>query len=113
MVHVNEPGIDGKIKQCKADLRELSMRKEILWRQRAKTTWLNKGDCNSRYFHASATIRKRRNCIWRIKNTTDLWCTGKAMDAVFLAYFCGIFTSTDQQGDGLVIFDVISKKLSD
>lgn len=45
----------------------LLKQKEIYWRQRAKTRWLKEGDNNTKFFHAYATNRKRRNFIQSLK----------------------------------------------
>lgn len=45
----------------------LLKQKEIYWRQRAKTRWLKQGDNNTKFFHAYATNRKRRNFIQSLK----------------------------------------------
>ena len=49
------------IDNCRMELIELSAREEILWKQRAKISWLKEGDRNMRYFHGVATRRRRNN----------------------------------------------------
>lgn len=34
-----------------------------LWKQRGKINWVKEGDASTRYFHAHATIRHRKNSI--------------------------------------------------
>lgn len=38
----------------------LLSQEELYWRQRAKSFWMKDGDRNTKYFHASASMRKRR-----------------------------------------------------
>lgn len=39
------------------------LHEEILWCQRARSTWLQFGNRNTRFFHASSVVRKKRNKI--------------------------------------------------
>ena len=39
-----------KIEACRKELNELSLREKILWKQRAKITWLKKEDRNTMFF---------------------------------------------------------------
>ena len=39
----------------------------IYWKQRAHSTWLAKGDRNTKNFHAQAAERKKRNTIKKLK----------------------------------------------
>ncbi|GAU36460.1 hypothetical protein TSUD_166260 [Trifolium subterraneum] len=50
--------------------RKMSMllaQEEAFWKQRAKIYWLRDGDTNSRFFHATASARKKRNEITQMK----------------------------------------------
>ncbi|XP_074325825.1 uncharacterized protein LOC141663875 [Apium graveolens] len=47
--------------------------KEIFWRQRSKQFWLQVGEKNIKYFHASCNKRKRNNHIQKLKNEDGDW----------------------------------------
>ena len=48
--------------------------KEDLWlRQNSIELWVKEGDCNSRFFHLSTIIRRRRNYISEIKLENGSW----------------------------------------
>jgi len=45
----------------------LLAQEEEFWKQRAKVYWLKDSDTNSRFFHAMASAKKRRNTINSLK----------------------------------------------
>jgi len=47
-------------------LERLQDQLHIYWKQRAHTAWLTKGDRNTKFFHAYASERKRRNHIQKL-----------------------------------------------
>ncbi|CAN1325525.1 LINE-1 reverse transcriptase homolog [Linum perenne] len=46
---------------------------ENYWAQRAGTTWLRLGDKNTKFFHASAVQRRKRNLISKLKDSSGVW----------------------------------------
>jgi hypothetical protein len=59
------------------ELNEWLRRNEVLWRQKSRETWLKDGDKNSKFFHLSTVIRRKRNSIDAIKNGDGEWITCK------------------------------------
>ncbi|XP_020206472.1 uncharacterized protein LOC109791576 [Cajanus cajan] len=47
-------------------LSTLLAREETFWKQRAKVYWLKNGDKNTKFFHAMASERKKKNLIQRL-----------------------------------------------
>ncbi|KAF7829553.1 ribonuclease H [Senna tora] len=49
------------------------MQEEILWMQKSREQWIVNGDCNTRFFHTSTMIRRRRNKIEALKDDQGEW----------------------------------------
>lgn len=46
---------------------------ELYWQQRSRTTWLQAGDRNTKYFHAKASSRRQWNLIEGIWTKSGKW----------------------------------------
>lgn len=53
------------------------LHEEILWCQRARHKWIQFGDRNTKFFHTSMLIRKKRNKVEALKDKRDNWVTDK------------------------------------
>ncbi|KAB1671561.1 hypothetical protein, partial [Gossypium barbadense] len=62
-----------KLKEARRRLDFLYAREESYWAQRSRSRWLREGDRNTRYFHAKATSRLKKNNIERIKDVEGNW----------------------------------------
>ena len=66
---------------------------ETVWRQKSRETWLKVGDKNSRFFHLSTIIRRRRNSIDAIKSDNGEWMIDKEEIKEFIvSKFQNLFT---------------------
>ena len=59
---VDARGVEEYMKE-RDKLNDLLLHQELYWKQRAKSFWLAEGDENTRFFHASASARRRTNRI--------------------------------------------------
>ena len=50
---------------------------ETVWKQKSRENWLKEGDRNSRFFHLSAIIRRKRNAVDAIKGDDGTWIINK------------------------------------
>ncbi|CAM8948104.1 unnamed protein product [Rhodiola kirilowii] len=74
-------------------------REEIMWQQRSRVLWLNQGDRNTKFFHARATHRKKKNWIYCLKDEQGVRHTGeKEFLRIAAAYFHKIFSSSSEAG---------------
>ena len=46
---------------------------EVKWRQKSRHLWLREGDRNSKFFHLSMVICRRRNFVAEIQDNNGLW----------------------------------------
>ncbi|KAK3006808.1 hypothetical protein RJ639_015769 [Escallonia herrerae] len=61
----------------KAELDEQCKREEWLWHQKSRITWRTEGDLNTRFFHLSILIRRRKNAIDLIKDKEGNWISSR------------------------------------
>ena len=50
------------------ELQEWLKREETLWRQKSRTKWLSVANLNTKFFHLTTIIKRRKNSIDFIKN---------------------------------------------
>ncbi|XP_074352491.1 uncharacterized protein LOC141691620 [Apium graveolens] len=82
-------------------LNELLLNEEVYWKQRAKSFWLAEGDDNTKFFHATASARRKTNRIThldtedgqRVENQED-------MCKIVHEYFTRIFTGSQSDDTG-------------
>ncbi|KAH7834397.1 hypothetical protein Vadar_015558 [Vaccinium darrowii] len=67
-------------------------KEEIYWMQKSRQRWLQRGDRNTSYFHASTVERRRRNHISGIENMQGEWISDQhgVMDE-FQHFFTNLF----------------------
>lgn len=82
------------IKRRHTTLAELE---EDLWRQRARTRWEIHGDRNTKYFHATASNRKRANMITQIEHDGILHSDHNTKAKVFFEYFLKLMGTPSSQ----------------
>ena len=63
--------------KLQGELEEWLRRNEMLWRQKSREMWLKDGDKNSKFFHLSTIIRRKKNSIDAIKDEGGSWLTCK------------------------------------
>ncbi|XP_042954664.1 uncharacterized protein LOC122291085 [Carya illinoinensis] len=83
------------IKELQKKFGLIMEQEDLKWRQRAKQVWHQMGDRNTKYFHACATQRRKRNWIKKISDEEgrELIAQEDISDA-FTRYYAGIFQSS-------------------
>ncbi|CAN0825964.1 hypothetical protein LINGRAHAP2_LOCUS548 [Linum grandiflorum] len=69
----------------------------MFWSQRARSDWLNLGDRNSSFFHASTIQRQHKNTIKKLKIAEDTWVEEeeKIKDHI-INFFKNLFSQTTE-----------------
>lgn len=72
---------------------------DILWRQKSRISWLQNGDKNTKFFHLTTLVRRRRNRVERLKDDTGNWVTkSNALRKLVAGYFQDLFDNKDLHG---------------
>ncbi|KAL7204769.1 hypothetical protein ACSBR2_017806 [Camellia fascicularis] len=83
-------------RQIQDELADVLQREEIFLHQQSRVHWLQCGDHNSTFFHASITQRRQRNQVIQLLNESDQRLTSdEDINAHFLDYFSKLFTSNN------------------
>ena len=65
----------------------LSLQEEILWYQKSWSKWLLFGDKNTRFFHATTVVRRRRSQFQSLLNDTGEWVSDTAQLEMMVTNF--------------------------
>ncbi|KAL8171914.1 hypothetical protein V2J09_023718 [Rumex salicifolius] len=63
--------------RLKGELEDVLQQEEVLWFQKSREKWIEGGDRNTTFFHASAIVRRRRNHISALRDEENNWVTEK------------------------------------
>ncbi|KAL4279829.1 hypothetical protein GQ457_03G024220 [Hibiscus cannabinus] len=84
--------------RLKQELEVVLEQEESLWFQRARTKWINLGDRNTAFFHASTISRSRQNKIAMLKLPDGSWCDDQSiLRNHALEFFRHLLTSEPRQ----------------
>ena len=60
-------------KYLRAKYHEIAKMEKEFWAMKSQITWLVERDMNTSFYHTSALVRRRRNCISRMKDNVGNW----------------------------------------
>lgn len=70
------------------------LQEEMLWLQKSWIEWLKSGDSNTKFFHTSTVVRRRRNRIHCLKDNDGNWVEDKdELRAMAVDYYTRLFKS--------------------
>jgi len=92
----NDHTTDASITNIQNKLSCVLLQEDIYWKQRSKIFWLIYGDKNNKFFHASASVRRKRNNIKKLRNSHGMYVEDQAgLCSVAQDYFCNLYTPND------------------
>jgi len=92
-------------------MQRLLSQDDAYWRQRAKAHWYKDGDRNTKFFHASATARRKVNRISSLDDDVgNKIISEQGLQEVARSYFVNIFQQ--QASDFSSVIDVINPSIS-
>ncbi|KAL9680101.1 hypothetical protein QQ045_017978 [Rhodiola kirilowii] len=93
-----------KEKSLTNEIDEWLIRKETMWAQRSRISWLSEGDNNTKYFHLKANARRRINTISSLVDSEGRSYSNLVdIERVAVSYFRDLFSSTSHMPDSEII----------
>jgi hypothetical protein len=87
-----------KEKTLSWEFNENLRREELLWKQKSRVQWLTSPCLNTKFFHVSTIIRRRKNAIDFLKNDNNEWLSDRNdIGSCFVQFFQDLFTSSNPQ----------------
>ncbi|XP_062170478.1 uncharacterized protein LOC133876208 [Alnus glutinosa] len=98
------------VSQLQTEVNDLIECEDVKWRQKAHEEWLQFGDKNSKYFHASVNQCRKKNQIKQIMDMDGLTCTDQpGIEQAFLNYYKRLFRDVPPVGMGECLSGLSSK----
>lgn len=83
----------------KIQLDEAHKEEEAYWSQKAGVQWLEEGDKNTQYFHASTIQRRKANRTDHLEKENEKWCySDEEIVEEIAAYYSKLYISSDSFG---------------
>ncbi|XP_019198078.1 PREDICTED: uncharacterized protein LOC109191859 [Ipomoea nil] len=96
--------------KAERELEAIMKAEELFWKQRSKQLWLKHGDANTKFFHKSATARRKQNFLSHLKDQNGVWAEGLTMKAEIIRYFEQIFCSGTCRAN---IFNRVTRRVTE
>uniref|UniRef100_A0A803Q610 Reverse transcriptase n=1 Tax=Cannabis sativa TaxID=3483 RepID=A0A803Q610_CANSA len=86
--------------EVQLEIIEMEGRMDRIWRQKSRENWIRFGDANSKFFHTSTIICRRRNSIGCVEDSHGVWLSDREEIGNYLnKHFSDIFESTGSNID--------------
>ena len=100
------------LKETRVELNCWFDKEDAMWKQRARLNWFQKGDRNTRFFHARASKRFQKNLIEGVFDAEDVWQVDQSeIEKVFIEYYSDLFTSSEPL-DFIDILEAVQPKVT-
>ena len=85
-------------KKLQQELETILNLEEIFWYKKSREKWITSGDRNTKFYHASTLVRKSRNRIEALRDSTGEWITEQSiLEKMVLDYFHNLFSAEDKE----------------
>ena len=85
--------------ECEALRHEINIlieKEEIYWKQRSRISWLREGNSNTKFFHAKASTRRKKNLIVLLKEMDGTMIEQQSdIERVIIQHFSTLFQSSN------------------
>lgn len=89
-----QPFDSNKIKSLEAQLDRILENEEIMWKQRSRNNWLAEGDRNTKFFHSTASYRRKKNRIVTLRDENGMEVEDEVGKMnISVDYFSNLFKS--------------------
>lgn len=69
---------------------------EVIWFQKSREKWIALGDQNTKFYHTSTIIRRRRNHIEMLKNDDGVWISDmQELEQLAIGYYRRLYSIVD------------------
>ncbi|XP_020412737.1 uncharacterized protein LOC109947231 [Prunus persica] len=86
------PFLSNLEKHLQQEFEDLLDQEDVFWKQKSRVSWLQGGDRNTKFFHITTLVRRRRNRIERLKDINGDWISSKeGLKTLAVEYFHGLF----------------------
>ena len=83
-----------EIEVLRKEINEILVKQEVMRSQRSRALWMKCGDRNTKFFHATATQRQRKNRIEGLWGADGMWQEEKErVEEIILEYFEKIYST--------------------
>ncbi|KAL0001855.1 hypothetical protein SO802_015636 [Lithocarpus litseifolius] len=102
-----------EIQALKKEINEVMLQEEIMWNQRSRALWVKCGDRNTKFFHETASNRRRKNRIEGLCDNEGRWREDQGeVEGIILDYFKEIY-STNYPANFRISLGAIDRRVSD
>lgn len=78
-----------------------------------KVAWLEDGDQSTRYFHAKASQRRKKNSITKLLDDQGCWKEGEECNLLIINYFSDLFATNGSRNQVAVLSNMESRITTD
>lgn len=75
---------------------QLLNQENLFWRQKSRDKWIQEGDRNTKFFHLTTLVRRRRNKIEGLFDSNGNWFSdAQSMKNIAVDFFANLFSAQD------------------